>query len=204
MPIYGGPAAVAADGALEIGDASCPLFLLRSPDGGETWAEPLTVALGLNEADLLMLAADDWLLAARSETRDEQAIYTCRSRDRGQTWGELHKVTEAWEHPPDLTRLGDGSVLLLYGRRHEPFGVEGRLSFDGGRTWAPPHLRLTTGLAGLDIGYPSTARLDDGRLVTVYYAAGQDGAAYEGTRQVPVRCTALCYQEEELLRATSP
>jgi hypothetical protein len=113
----------------------------------------------------------------------------------------LQQVTAAQEHPPDLTLLGDGSVLLNYGRHHSPFGVEGRVSLDGGRTWASPVLQLATNLPGFDIGYPSTARLDDGRLVTVYYAAEKHRQRYDVP--VEVYCTALCYQEDELLQAVT-
>ena len=203
MPIYGGPPeAAAADRIVHNGTATCPLFLLRSKDNGASWGDPLSVALGLNEADLLMLSDDEWLLAARSDSKGELgAIFTCRSNDRGRSWGELQQVTAAQEHPPDLTLLGDGSVLLNYGRRHSPFGVEGRVSLDGGRTWAAPVLQLATSLAGFDIGYPSTARLDDGRLVTVYYAAEQHEQRYD--TPVEVYCTALCYQENELLQAVT-
>ena len=130
----------------------------------------MLVALGLNEADVLCLPESDWLFAARSE--NEGALYTCRSSDAGKTWGDLQRVAQTWKHPPDLTLLADGHVLLNFGRGHEPFGVEGVVSADGGHNWSSQRLRYSPLLTGLDIDYPSTARMGDGRLVTVFYSSG--------------------------------
>jgi len=194
MPIYGGPTPSRLDGAVSSGPATCPVHLLRSYDGGETWADPLLVAMGLNEADFLILGDDDWLFAGRSGKRGEQAIYTCRSSDRGHSWTDLTRVTEPSEHPPDLTDLGDGAILLTYGRRHEPYGIEGRISLDRGHTWESPLLRFDTNLTGTDIGYSSTARQDD-HLVTVYYIADK-------TRDpIDESCQAVLYDRNALMDA---
>ena len=194
MPIYGGPSPPRAEQALTTGPATCPTYLVRSYDGGETWSDPLLVAMGLNEADFLILSDRDWLFAGRSEEREEQAIYTCRSSDRGHSWTNLSRVTEAHEHPPDLTDLGEGAVLLTFGRRHEPFGVEGRVSLDQGETWEDVTLRYDSNLTGTDIGYPSTVLTGD-RLVTVYYAVDKT--------QDPIKasCHAVIYDRKTLLDA---
>jgi hypothetical protein len=111
--------------------------------------------------------------------RLDEAAYTCKSFNGGQSWGGLQKVTDdrhrgeaRGEHPPDLTELGDGTILMLFGRRSPPCGVQGVLSFDRGATWSDTRVSLTDDLPGPDTGYPSTTRLDDGTLVTVYYSAG--------------------------------
>ena len=199
MPIYGGPVPADVQGAVDVAPATCPTYLLRSADGGRSWGDPLLVALGLNEADVLCLPDGDWLFAARSE--DDRALYTCRSSDEGQTWGDLQRVTETWEHPPDLTLLADGHVLLNFGRRHEPFGVEGVVSADGGRNWSSQRLRYSHPLTGLDIGYPSTARMGDGRLVTVFYSSGSTEVPVDTLNAVDVYCSAVCYDEAAVLDA---
>ena len=199
MPIYGGSPLPGLTGNVSVGAATTPTYLLRSTDGGHSWTDPSLVALGLNEADLLFLPDGTWLLAARSE--DEAAIYTCRSVDGGRTWGDLQAVTEAREHPPDLTLLSGGAVLLTFGRRHPPFGVEGLLSSDGGQSWQARRIVLADDLPGTDTGYPSTTRLAEGRLVTVYYSAGTPECPSNAYEAVNAFCRAIAYDEDDLLGA---
>ncbi len=204
MHVYGGSHPLGTRGDTpKVGPATCPTYLLRSNDGGDTWTDPLTVAVGLNEADLLIINDNDWLFAARSEERDEQAIYTLRSIDRGQTWSEPVRVTEGKEHPPDLTLLSNGAVLLTYGRRNPTFGVEGKISLDRGRTWSDTKIILASDLPGTDIGYPSTVRLSNGYLVTVYYRAGTVETPNDSYAAQDVSCIAVRYPEAELLSAVS-
>lgn len=202
MPVYGGSHPLGANAETRrVGLGTCPTYLLRSNDGGDTWRDPLTVAVGLNEADLLMISDNDWLFAARSEDKDEQAIYTLRSSDRGHTWSEPTQVTAGKEHPPDLTMLSNGVVLLTYGRRHPSYGVEGRISLDRGHTWLDNTIILASDLPGVDIGYPSTVRLSNGNLITVYYRAGTVETPNDGYNAHEVSCVAICYSESELIDA---
>jgi sialidase-1 len=91
------------------------------------------------------------------------------SDDGGLTWSVPHSIG-VWGTPSHLLRLRDGRVLMTYGYRQAPFGNQARLSRDGGRTWSDP-LVLSDDGAGVDLGYPSTAELDDGTLVSVWYEA---------------------------------
>lgn len=190
--------------------ASAGTYLLRSTDGGRTWGDPTLVALGLNEADFLPLPGGDWIFAGRSEKREPgtrersewgAAIHLCRSTDGGRTWRWAARVTEAMEHPPDLTLLGNGWILLTFGYRRPPYGVQGIISRDGGRSWEQRRLIFADRLPNGDCGYPSTARLTTGRLVTVYYAAGVPGEAHDGYSTRGACCHAVIYDEEALVRA---
>lgn len=201
MPIYVGQVLGDATDAVRVGPATCPTYLLRSSDHGRTWGDPILVALGLNEADVIVLPDGDWLFAARSEQEDEQAIYTCRSSDGGRTWRLTGRVTAASEHPPDLTLLGNGWVLLTFGHRHPPYGVQGIVSKDGGRTWDGRRLVYDETLPGGDSGYPSTARLPDGRLITVYYSTGTPEQPWDAYEAVNTFCRAVCYDEQALIGA---
>jgi len=201
MPIYGGAVLNDLRGYVTAGSGACPSYLLRSYDQGRTWNDPILVALGLNEADVLFLPGGDWLFAARSEERQEQAIYTCRSTDRGRSWTDLRQVTAPSEHPPDLTLLGNGYILLTFGCRHEPFGVQGLISRDQGRTWDPRRLLFADDLPGTDIGYPSTLRLDRGRLLTAFYSAGTPEEPSNTYEAVSAFCRVVRYDEEALLDA---
>lgn len=195
MPIYG---AKNPKPGVRIKADTTHTFLLVSKDNGETWNEAIEVAQGLNEAAYLILPNGDWLCAARSQKRDEQAIYVCRSGDQGQNWTEPVRVTAAREHPPDLVQLKDGTILCIFGVRHEPFGIQGIVSRDGGRTWLESRLMFRDDLPGTDIGYPSTVRLSNGRLITAFYQTGYKKNPEEEFRPA---CLAICYDEQELLEA---
>ena len=53
-----------------------------------------------------------------------------RSTDGGCTWDAPSEVTREREHPADLTLLSNDWVLMVYGVRREPFGVQARVSKD--------------------------------------------------------------------------
>lgn len=86
-----------------------------------------------------------------------------------------------WGLPSHLIRLKDGRLLMTYGHRRPPFGNQARLSSDEGRTWSEPMIISGDGITG-DLGYPSTAQLDDGSLLTVWYEV-MKGSPYAVLRQ---------------------
>ena len=59
---------------------------------------------------------------------------------------------------------------MTYGYRRDPFGNLARVSKDEGRTWSAP-FRLSQ-CPPCDLGYPATVQRDDGKLVSVWYEAG--------------------------------
>ncbi len=94
------------------------------------------------------------------------------SDDGGRTWSVPHPIG-VWGLPSHLLRLRDGRLLMTYGHRRPPLGNQARLSTDEGRTWSEPILVSTDGHSG-DLGYPSTAELADGTLLTVWYEQMMD------------------------------
>jgi hypothetical protein len=194
MPIYG---AKNPERGVRISFDTTYTFLISSKDNGKTWSDVIEVAGGVNEADYLILPNGEWLCAARSQKRGEQAIYLYRSADNGRSWTEPIRVTEAKEHPPDLTRLSDGTLMLIFGVRHQPFSIQGIVSRDSGHTWLKTRLLFADDLPGTDIGYPSTVRLSHGRIITVYYRAGKRANQDKNERA----CMAICYDEKVLLQA---
>ena len=66
-------------------------------------------------------------------------------------------------------------------------------------TWDDRRLVLDDALPGGDIGYPSTARLEDGRLVTAYYTAGTAERQWEMFRAADVACKVVSYDESTLI-----
>jgi len=96
------------------------------------------------------------------------------SLDGGKTWSEPHSIG-VWGLPSHLLRLRDGRLLMSYGYRRKPYGNQIRVSEDDGKTWSAPAGVSEDGIGG-DLGYPSTAELADGRLVTVWYEKMQGSA----------------------------
>jgi hypothetical protein len=89
------------------------------------------------------------------------------STDGGKTWSEPRTIG-VWGLPSHLLRLRDGRMLMTYGYRRAPFGNQARISEDEGRTWGEA-MTISADGAGGDLGYPSTAELSDGTLLTVWY-----------------------------------
>ncbi len=140
-------------------------FVFRSADDGKTWREPVAIAADaiLHEPALFHLGGGKWLAATRSNGLDLYA-----SDDDAKSWAHRMKLTGASQHPGHLARLSDGRLLLTYGNRVDPKGVDMRLSVDEGKTWTDP-LRVVD-FEG-DGGYPSSIQLPDGQVLTAYYAA---------------------------------
>jgi hypothetical protein len=95
------------------------------------------------------------------------------------------------QHPADAIELRSGHLLLAYGNRREPFGAGCLLSRDGGRTWDWDRRTMVGWVDDpTSCGYPSSAQLDDGAIVTVYYSVG--------TQELPdvLQTIAVRYRED--------
>lgn len=192
LPLYGSD----NDSADEADDCA---YLLRSDDGGRTWHSPSLIAQGYNETALL-LTSDGVLLAAMRSADRGGLVSVSRSLDGGYAWDAPSEVTGEREHPADLTLLSNGWILMVYGVRHDPFGIQARVSKDDGRTWSGP-LIVCDDLWNRDLGYPSTVRLGD-RLITAYYSAPRawNASDYLGEGTF---ARALLYSEVDLIDALS-
>ncbi len=144
-------------------------WMLRSTDDGLTWGGGSVIAADdFNETDILHLGAGAWLAACR--TKQDGHVQLFASSDDGYTWQDRGPVTLPGQHPPHLTHLEDAQVLLTYGIRNAGlYGVGTRISTDGGRSWSPPRI-IVQFEGATDGGYPSSLQLEDGTIVTVYYA----------------------------------
>lgn len=89
------------------------------------------------------------------------------SQDGGHSWRFLSRPSD-WGGPTDLTALDDGRLLIVYGYRVAPYGIRARLSEDDGKSWGPEIILRADG-GSWDLGYPRTAPLDDGKVITAYY-----------------------------------
>lgn len=213
LPDYGQKGVEARTDYLVDNATSCTLFLTatkrngregrvfcaRSTDGGRHFeflsfigAEPEGFAI---MPASLRLPSGRILVAQRLRTGSRQSgdegnwiDFYC-SDDDGQSWrgqGQPVGPTGTGGNPPTLTLLADGRIALVYGFRAQPYGIRARISNDGGLHWgAEIVLRADGGCR--DLGYPRTAILPDGHLLSAYYYNdAPDGERYiAATRWMP-------------------
>ena len=172
--------------AKKAGYASC---LYRSKDGGKTWGDMSVIAEGFNETALCAMPDDRVIAMMRGS-----GLSQTESTDGGRTWSAPKTVTGKSRHPGDVIRLSSGRLLLVYGFRILPYGVQAMLSGDGGATWDSDHRAMVEwNSASTDCGYPSSVQLNDGTLLTMHY--GVQNTAYPDVNQYAM-CT--FYGESDL------
>ncbi|MBX7120842.1 MAG: alpha/beta fold hydrolase [Opitutaceae bacterium] len=149
----------------------------RTDDGGLTWRlvsyigpEPEGFSI---MPSTVRLDSGDLLTTVRVKQDDKRSsIEAWISHDEGATWNLVNRpapATGAYSgNPPDLLRLSDGRLCLVYGYRTEPRGIRARLSSDQGRTWSNEFV-LRADAVTHDLGYTRSFQRSDGRIVTVYY-----------------------------------
>jgi hypothetical protein len=101
-----------------------------------------------------------------NQSNDRETLQS-ESDDGGRTWTTPHSIG-VWGLPSFLTKLRNGRLLMTYGHRRAPLGIQARLSDDEGMTWSEPMILWGEGKSS-DLGYPSTVELDDGSLLSVWY-----------------------------------
>ncbi|MEN3940278.1 sialidase family protein [Prosthecobacter sp. SYSU 5D2] len=148
----------------------------ESNDDGLTWRWLSEIPVragdkaGLDYHELHAVQANDGRIIAQirhhGETNHYETLQT-ESEDGGKTWSEPRSIG-VWGYPSHLLKLRDGTLLMTYGHRRAPFGNQARISRDHGRTWSSP-LMISEDGQGQDLGYPSSAELADGTLLTVWY-----------------------------------
>ena len=147
----------------------------ESQDDGQSWtwlaeipARPNDQVSAYHELHAVETTDGRLIVHIRNENKtDFGETLQAESSDGGQTWSAPHSIG-VWGLPSFLLRLQDGRLLMTYGYRRAPLGNQARLSTDQGLTWSEPIIISSDGALG-DLGYPSTAELDDGSLLTIWY-----------------------------------
>ncbi|MBX3256416.1 MAG: exo-alpha-sialidase [Chitinophagaceae bacterium] len=152
--------------------------MFRSGDDGKTWKwfsrisdakDATAFSKGHNETAFFHTGNGRWIAAAR-RWKEGQAMDLFSSEDDGKTWKMAGPLTESNQHPGHITRLKNGDLLLTFGNRKTGFnGVAVKTSKDNGKTWSDTQL-IISDLASFDCGYPASVQLEDGSIMTVYYA----------------------------------
>lgn len=129
-------------------------------------------AINFNEPHIIQLPDGKIICHIRAEDdKDEYfTLYQTVSYDNGKTWSELKQIiTDTSGAPSHLFMHSSGILISAYSHRQYPYGIRVIFSKDGGESWSEEHT-LYENYCSDDIGYPSTIELDDGSLLTVFYA----------------------------------
>ncbi|MBF0471587.1 MAG: exo-alpha-sialidase [Gammaproteobacteria bacterium] len=160
----------------------------HSTDDGRSWQldgkvgrRDLIPELDLDEPHLLELKNGDLVGLMRTNSRDfdQMYLYQTISHDQGKHWSSPEK-SNIWGHPPHMLRHSSGRYIVASGHRRPPFGETLSLS-ENGIAWSHHTLigeskpRKEENNWTPDLGYPCTAELEDGTLLTVYYQTPAPG-----------------------------
>ena len=97
-------------------------------------------------------------------------VYQTESTDGGYTWTKPHALlSRKGGSPAHLYRHSSGVLISSYGYRQMPYGIRLMFSRDDGKTWDTENILYETNTTP-DLGYPATVELNDGSLLTVFYA----------------------------------
>lgn len=153
-----------ADGATPDG-WSC--LLMASRDNGRSFRKRSVLATGrVYEPMLADTAEGDLVCVIRGTDQEQRPMLITRSTDDGHTW-EAPRELFTFGVFPALVRLGNGVLLLAFGRP----GVWVSASLDGGRTWGDP-VPVIAGDAGAihadTCGYTNLLPVSDDTALLVY------------------------------------
>jgi hypothetical protein len=157
------------------------VHLMISTDQGRTWKYSCPVArdsrVTFNETSIYETLKGDLVAFIRTAQFDDHTVIA-RSTDGGKSF---HPWQDAGfqGHPHHALRLLDQRVLLVYGYRHQPFGIRARI-LDAECTNAPtaPEIVLREDGGTGDLGYPWAALMKDGRVLVTYYFNQKDGTRH--------------------------
>ncbi len=114
----------------------------------------------------------------RVEDEEEKifTLYQTISYDNGKSWSEPKQIIKDDSGAPAHLFLHSSGILIsAFSRRTLPYGIRVIFSKDGGETWSDEYT-FYENYCSDDLGYPSTVELDDGSLLTVFYAKKSENA----------------------------
>ncbi len=121
------------------------------------------------------------LVHIRVENDDEGifTVYQSESHDNGKSWTEPKRLLPlSGGSPPHILKHSSGTLICTYGHREIPYGIKAMFSDDAGKTWDYGYDIYLSDVNDTDIGYPSSVELEDGSILTVFYALnGENGPA---------------------------
>ena len=157
------------------------VHLMISADQGKTWKYSCPVAqdpkVAFNETSIYETPGGDLVAFIRTANFDDHTVIA-RSTDGGKSF-------QRWQdagfqgHPHHALRLPDQRVLLVYGYRHQPFGIRARvLDAECTQLATAPEIVLRDDGGTGDLGYPWAVLMKDGRILVTYYFNQKDGTRH--------------------------
>ena len=127
------------------------------------------------EPHSILLKDGSILTQMRVQKAGYYTIFQSKSSDGGKTWTKPVQILEDMGGvPPHIFRHSSGLLISTYGYINEPYGVGVMFSRDEGETWDIGHYLYVNPVSN-DCGYPSTVELDDGSMLTIFYATPKVG-----------------------------
>lgn len=157
------------------------VHLMISSDRGETWRYSCPTAtdpkVDFNETSLYETPKGDLVAFIRTAGLDDHTVIA-RSRDGGKSFEPWQDT--GWQgHPHHAVRLEDNRVLLVYGYRHEPFGIRARvLDPECTDFKTAPEFVIRDDGGGRDLGYPWAVALPGRKVLVSYYFNLKDGVRH--------------------------
>lgn len=131
-----------------------------------------TLGLDFNEPYAIQLPDGKIVCHIRAEDDKEQVftLFQTVSYDNGKSWSKPEQIISDNSGAPSHLFLHSSGILIsAFSRRILPHGIRVIFSKDGGETWSKEY-SLYDNYCTDDLGYPSTVEIDDGSLLTVFYA----------------------------------
>lgn len=184
-----GPMCQAKDGTLYWAVASqqrldprlTSVHLMASTDNGDTWEYRCPVAeddtASFNETALYETPEGDLVAFMRTADFNDHTVIA-RSTDGGKSF-EKWEDTGFQGHPHCTVRLPDNRVLLVYGYRHEPFGIRARvLNAECTNAAGAEEIVLRDDGGSTDLGYPWATMMPNGQVLVAYYFNKENGTRH--------------------------
>lgn len=162
-------------------DPTGPIGVSMSSDDGLTWQWLATIPTrpGDSPAEYHELhgvqASNGHIIVQIRNHNQANHLETLQtvSIDNGESWSMPQSIG-VWGYPSHLLRLNDDTLVMTYSHRRHPRGNQLRTSKDHGQTWSAPILLSEDGVG--DLGYPSTAELRNGELLSLWYEVLSPGS----------------------------
>jgi hypothetical protein len=142
------------------------------------YLEPFLYRAPSGRLDMFMRTQTDFRKFPFDETY--RNLHVASSRDDGATWTDPKPTDLFCPNPAHILPLPGGKVLLSYGQRRAPKGIQYAVSDAENPVFSDRTARYARHATDGDLGYTSALVLADGRILIVYYVTDEDSGTSIG------------------------